>query len=135
MDLVDAMRVSASGMKAQSSRLRVTAENLANVDSTARTAGGDPYRRKTIAFAERLDRETGQHLVEVRRYGTDRSDFRLEHQPGHPAADARGYVKLPNVNAMIELMDMREAQRSYEANLNALELAKQLEQRTLDLLR
>lgn len=135
MDLSDAMRVSASGMKAQSSRLRVTSENLANVESTARGPGGEPYRRKTITFEERLDRETGVGLVEIGRTGEDPSEFRMAHEPGHPAADERGYVKYPNVNAMIELMDMREAQRSYEANLNALELAKQLKQKTIDLLR
>lgn len=135
MDLADAMRISAAGMKAQSSRLRVVAENMANVDSTARSPGGDPYRRKTISFAEELDRDSGVRLVDVSSYGVDPGEFRLEHEPGHPAADAAGYVKYPNVNAMIELTDMREAQRSYEANLNALELAKQLEQRTLDLLR
>ena len=86
--------------------------------------GGDPYRRKTVSFAERRDRGTGLELVDVGRYGGDRGDFELRYQPGHPAADAEGYVKYPNVNPLIELVDMREAQRSYEANLNALQLAR-----------
>ncbi len=135
MDLGTAMRIASSGMKAQSARLRVTAENLANVESTAQAPGGDPYRRKTITFAGRRDRELGAELVDVKRYGVDRSDFELRHEPGHPAADAAGYVKYPNVNTFVELMDMREAQRSYEANLNALGLARSLQQKTIDLLR
>ncbi len=135
MDLGTAMRIASSGMKAQSARLRVTAENLANVESTAQAPGGDPYGRKTITFAGRRDRELGAELVDVKRYGVDRSDFELRHEPGHPAADAAGYVKYPNVNTFVELMDMREAQRSYEANLNALGLARSLQQKTIDLLR
>ena len=135
MDLAAAMRVSASGMKVQSERLRVTSENLANADSTAPDPSADPYRRKTVTFENHLDKETGAAIVDVRREGTDKSDFIMKYEPGHPAADASGYVKYPNVNPFIELMDMREAQRTYEANLNALELAKSLQQRTLDLLR
>lgn len=136
MDLNTAMRVAASGMKVQSARLRVTAENLANVESTARVPGGDPYRRRTISVGSRPDRElSGAELVDVRRYGTDPRDFELRYLPGHPAADEAGYVKYPNVNAFIELTDMREAQRSYEANLNALQVARSLQQRTIDLLR
>jgi flagellar basal-body rod protein FlgC len=135
MDLTSAMTIAAAGMKVQSARLRVTAENLANAESTALTPGGDPFRRKTISFAERRDRATGLELVDVRRYGVDSGDFELRYQPGHPAADADGYVKFPNVNPLIELTDMREAQRSYEANLNALQLARQMIGRTLDLLR
>ena len=135
MDLGTAMRIASSGMKAQSARLRVTAENLANVESTAQAPGGDPYRRKTITFEGRRDRELGAELVDVKRYGVDQSDFELRHEPGHPAADAAGYVKYPNVNTFVELMDMREAQRSYEANLNALGLARSLQQKTIDLLR
>lgn len=135
MDLASGMKISAAGMKVQAARLRVTAENLANVDSTARTAGGDPFRRKTVSFAEKVDKASGAELVDVRRYGEDPSDFTLKYEPGNPAANEQGYVKYPNVNPYVELMDMREAQRSYEANLNALELAKSLQQRTLDLLR
>jgi len=135
MDLTSAMTIAAAGMKVQSARLRVTAENLANAESTALAPGGDPFRRKTISFAERRDRATGLELVDVRRYGVDRGDFELRYQPGHPAADPAGYVKFPNVNPLIELSDMREAQRSYEANLNALQLARQMIGRMLDLLR
>ncbi|HMR30246.1 MAG TPA: flagellar basal body rod protein FlgC [Geminicoccaceae bacterium] len=135
MDLESSMRIAASGMKAQSARLRVTAENLANAESTSRTPGGDPYRRKTISFAERLDRELGVELVEVDRYGVDGSAFPMRYEPGHPAADEKGYVKEPNVNTLVEMMDMREAQRSYEANLNAQQQARAMLQKTLDLLR
>ena len=135
MDLTSAMTIAAAGMKVQSARLRVTAENLANAESTALAPGGDPFRRKTISFAERRDRASGLQLVDVRRYGVDRGDFELRYQPGHPAADDAGYVKFPNVNPLIELSDMREAQRSYEANLNALQLARQMIGRMLDLLR
>ena len=135
MDLGTAMRLATSGMKAQSARMRVTAENLANVESTAQVPGGDPYRRKTITFAGKRDRELGAELVAVKSYGLDRGDFELRYEPGHRAADAAGYVKYPNVNAFIELMDMREAQRSYEANLSALGVARSLQQKTIDLLR
>jgi flagellar basal-body rod protein FlgC len=135
MDLTSAMTIAAAGMKVQSARLRVTAENLANAESTARVPGGDPFRRKTVVFASRRDREAGVELVDVRGYGVDPTDFELRHQPGHPGADATGYVKYPNVNPLVELADMREAQRSYEANLNALQLARAMIGRTLDLLR
>ena len=135
MDLTSAMSIAAARMKVQSARLRVTAENLANAESTAAVPGSDPFRRKTVVFASRLDRDTGVELVDIDRYGVDRSDFQLRHQPGHPAADADGNVKYPNVNPLIELTDMREARRSYEANLNALQLARSMIGRTLDLLR
>jgi flagellar basal-body rod protein FlgC len=135
MDLDSAMTIAAAGMKVQSARLRVTAENLANAESTASTPGGEPFRRKTIVFGNRHDRAAGVDLVDIRRYGVDRSDFELRHEPGHPAADASGLVRYPNVNPLIELTDMREAQRSYEANLNALQLARSMIGRTLDLLR
>jgi flagellar basal-body rod protein FlgC len=135
MDLDSAMTIAAAGMKVQSARLRVTAENLANAESTASTPGGEPFRRKTIVFGNRHDRAAGVDLVDIRRYGVDRSDFELRHEPGHPAADASGLVRYANVNPLIELTDMREAQRSYEANLNALQLARSMIGRTLDLLR
>ena len=135
MDLTSAMTIAAAGMRVQSARLRVTAENLANAESAARAPGGDPFRRKTVVFASRRDREAGIELVDVRRYGVDPTDFELRHQPGHPGADAKGYVKYPNVNPLVELADMREAQRSYEANLTALQLARAMIGRTLDLLR
>ncbi|WP_191061150.1 flagellar basal body rod protein FlgC [Geminicoccus harenae] len=135
MDLESSLAIAGAGMKVQSSRMRVTAENLANADSTATRPGGEPYRRKTISFGEVYDRAQQQDLVQVRRYGTDPSAFRTEHRPGHPAADADGYVQLPNVQPLVEMMDMREAQRSYEANLNAFEVSKKMLQRTIDLLR
>jgi flagellar basal-body rod protein FlgC len=135
MDLNSAMTIAAAGMKVQSARLRVTSENLANAESTSLVPGGEPYRRKTIAFANRRDRETGLELVDIRRYGVDRTELPLRYEPQHPAANPAGYVAYPNVNTLIELSDMREAQRSYEANLNALTLAKTMIGRMLDLLR
>jgi flagellar basal-body rod protein FlgC len=135
MDLVQAMQVATSGMKAQGSRLRVVAQNLANADSTARAPGGEPYRRQTITFANRLDRALGVELVEVAWVGVDRSDFPLQYAPGHPAANADGYVLRPNVDPLLEMADMREAQRSFEANLNALGTARSMIERTVDLLR
>jgi flagellar basal-body rod protein FlgC len=135
MDLSNAMRIAAAGMRAQAARLQVTAENLANAESTGRAAGEEPFRRKIMSFAPRRDRSSGLELVDVRRIALDRRPFELRYQPGHPAADAAGYVKYPNVNPLIELVDMREAQRSYEANLNAMQLARAMVARTLDLLR
>ena len=135
MDLETSLKIAAAGMHAQSARLRVTAENLANARSTGEAPGDDPYRRKTISFANALDRATGAELVEVRRYGRDTAPFEQRFEPSHPAANDKGYVSYPNVNPLIELMDMREAQRSFEANLTALQQARGMLQRTLDLLR
>ena len=119
MDLVDALHISAAGMRAQGVRLRVIAENLANANSLAATPDGEPYRRKVVSFRNALDR----------------SDFEMRYQPSHPAADANGYIRLPNVNTLIEMTDMREAQRSYEANLKVIESSRTLLQRTIDILR
>ena len=135
MDLMESLMISAAGMRAQGQRLRVVAENLANADSVAEVAGGDPYRRKTISFKNQLDRELGMETVQVSKVGEDPSDFRMKYDPGNPAADGKGYVKLPNVNSLIEMSDMREAQRSYEANLKAIEVARTMLQRTIDLIR
>jgi len=135
MDLMQSLMISAAGMKVQGERLRVVAENLANADSVAEKPGADPYRRKTITFRNEMDRALGLETVQVDKIGTDRSDFRMKYDPGNPAADAKGYVKLPNVNSLIEMTDMREAQRSYEANLKAIEVARNMLQRTIDLLR
>lgn len=129
------MSVAASGMKVQGTRLRLVAQNLANANSTGLAPGDDPYRRQTITFGNVLDREMGVKLVEVARTGVDPSAFPLHYEPGHPAADADGYVLKPNVNTLLEMADMREAQRSYEANLNTLAMARSMIQRTLDLLR
>lgn len=127
------MAVAASALRAQQSRMRVIAENIANAESTAPVAGGDPYRRQVPVFrAQQMDGATGVVLAEVR---PDQGDFRLEYDPSHPAANAEGYVKRPNVDTLIEAMDMREAQRAYEANLNVIETARAMEQRTLDLLK
>jgi flagellar basal-body rod protein FlgC len=135
MDLMESLMISAAGMRVQGQRLRVVAENLANADSVAEVPGGDPYRRKTITFKNALDRELGMETVQVNKVGLDQSDFRMKYDPGNPAADQKGYVKLPNVNSLIEMSDMREAQRSYEANLRAIEVARTMLQRTIDLIR
>jgi flagellar basal-body rod protein FlgC len=135
MDLMESLMISAAGMRSQGQRLRVVAENLANADSVAEAPGGDPYRRKTISFKNQLDRELGMETVQVSKVGEDPSDFRMKYDPGNPAADGKGYVKLPNVNSLIEMSDMREAQRSYEANLRAIEVARSMLQRTIDLIR
>lgn len=133
--LIASLKVSASGLEAQSSRLRVVSENLANARSTGDTPGADPYRRKTISFAQELDRAAGVNTVEVKKIGVDRSDFRTEYDPGNPAADANGVVKYPNVNILVEMADMREANRSYEANLQSIRQARDLINSTIDLLR
>jgi flagellar basal-body rod protein FlgC len=135
MDLKIATDVSASGLRAQSLRMRVIAENLANADSVARTAGGDPYRRRMVVFAPETgagDTGTG---VKVRAIEGDKSAFRRIYQPGHPAADTQGYVKQANVNGLVESADMRAAQRAYEANLNAIEAARGMTMRTIDLIK
>jgi flagellar basal-body rod protein FlgC len=135
MDLDRALRISAAGMQAQSTRLRVVAENLANRDSTGQSPGADPYRRKTITFRNRMDRELGTATVQVGRIGTAAGDFPQRYDPSHPAADARGYVRMPNVDSMMETMDMREAQRSYAANLQVLEVTRGMLTRTIEALR
>ncbi len=135
MDLFKALKISASGMEAQAMRLRVVAENLANRDTTASEPGGDPYRRKTITFEARLDRSLGVETVRVKKLGRDESPFDTRFDPAHPAADEKGYVKVPNVNSFIEVMDMREAQRSYSANLAVLEVARGMLMRAIELLR
>jgi len=133
--LIASLKISASGLEAQSSRLRVVSENLANARSTGDTPGADPYRRKTVSFAQELDRAAGVSTVEVKKIGTDKSDFRTEYDPGNPAADPNGVVKYPNVNILVEMADMREANRSYEANLQSIRQARDLINSTIDLLR
>lgn len=130
-----ALNVSASGLEAQSARLLVVSENLANAQSTSAVPGGDPYRRKMISFAAELDRATGATAVEVTSVDEDRAAFPTEFDPSHQAADAAGYVKMPNVNVLIEMADMREATRSYQANLQVLKQARQLVSMTIDLLK
>jgi len=133
--LIASLKISASGLEAQSSRLRVVSENLANARSTGDTPGADPYRRKTVSFAQELDRAAGVNTVEIKKIGTDKSDFRTEYDPGNPAADPNGVVKYPNVNILVEMADMREANRSYEANLQSIRQARDLINSTIDLLR
>ena len=135
MDLKSSVQVSASGLRAQSLRMRVIAENLANQDSTAATAGGAPYRRRIATFRAEVDRGSGATGVKVANITADKSAFNRVYQPGSPAADAKGYVLKPNVNGLVESADMKAAQRSYEANLNAIEAAKSLTMRTIDLLK
>ncbi|NKC34531.1 flagellar basal body rod protein FlgC [Falsiroseomonas selenitidurans] len=135
MDLERALSVSASGMAAQSVRLRVVAENLANRDSTGNAPGAEPYRRHTVTFANRLDREIGASTVQVSRIGTQPGEFPERYEPSHPAADERGYVRTPNVDSLIEVMDMREAQRSYGANLSVIETTRAMLLRTIEALR
>lgn len=122
-------------MDAQTSRLRVIAENLANQDTTGSSPGADPYRRKTVTFAETLAPSVGSPTVSVKKIGNDMSDFALKYDPSHPAANGQGYVKMPNVNSFVELMDMREAERSYSANLNVMQVTRSMLTRTIDLLK
>ena len=135
MDFLKSLSIAASGLKAQSSRMRIIAENIANADSVATTPNGEPYRRKIPTFAQHVDRETGASLVEAGRVRRDPTAFRTKFDPGNPAADAKGEVRLPNVNALIENMDMREAQRSYEANLNMVTTTRRMISRTLEILK
>ena len=129
------LKVSSTGLEAQSVRLRVVSENLANARSTGDTPGADPYRRKTVSFGEILDRGLGVETVEIKKIGVDRTSFITEHDPGNPAADQNGMVKYPNVNILVEMADMREANRSYEANLQSIRQTRDLISSTIDLLR
>ena len=135
-DILNAMTISANGMRAQGTRIRVISENVANADTTGLTPGSDPYSRQTISFKNELDRDLGINLVGVNKIGVDRTKpFELKYNPDHPAANEDGYVKMPNVNTMMEMMDIREAQRSYEANLGMIEQSRAMISRTIDLLR
>lgn len=133
-DITTGMQISAAGMRAQSARLRVVAENLANANSTAEAPGLDPYRRQIPVFSTYVDRALGAELVEVSRVAIDPSEFTLRFEPSHPAANGEGYVLLPNVNPLVEMMDLREAQRSYEANLGALDTMRSMAASTLRIL-
>lgn len=135
MDLMKSLDISASAMRAQGTRLRIVAENLANANSTGETPTDMPYRRQVVTFESVLDRATGAHLVQVADVTADDSAFTRKYEPGHPSADAEGYVLYPNVNSLVEMMDMREAQRSYEANLSVVDIAKQMVMKTIDMLR
>ena len=135
MELDKALNTAASGMSAQTTRLRVIAENMANQDTTGSKPGADPYRRKTVAFENQLDRQLGAETVRVKQVGQDKSDFPLRYDPSNPAANAQGYVKEPNVNSLVEIMDMREAERSYSANLSVMQASRSMLTRTIDLLK
>lgn len=135
MDLSKALTISASGMDAQTTRLRVVAENLANQDTTGSTPGADPYRRKTITFATKMDNALGVETVQVKQIGRDESNLPLRYDPANPAANAQGYVKLPNVNSFVEMMDMREAERSYNANLSVMQATRSMLNRTIEMLK
>ncbi len=133
--LTQAMATAASGMSTQAVRMRVAAENIANASSTAAVPGGDPYRRKLISFRQTMDRTTGAQLVRTDSITGDQRDFRTQYDPSHPAADAQGYVKLPNIDSLIEQADLRTAQRSYEAGIAVMQQARSLYGKTLDILR
>jgi flagellar basal-body rod protein FlgC len=134
-DFTRSMGIATSGLRAQAGRMRVISENIANADSTAATAGGDPYRRKVPTFSSELDRSLDARVVTIGRVVPDQTAFRIKHEPGNPAADANGDVKYPNVNSLVEMTDMRDAQRSYEANLNIISATRRMVQRTLDILK
>jgi len=135
MDLEKALAISAAGMNVQGTRLRVIAENLANSQTAGSTPGADPYRRKTVTFSNEMNRELGTETVAVRSIDADKSDLPLRYDPSHPAADTNGYVKMPNVNSFIEIMDARDAQRSYEANLNVMASTRSMLSRTIEMLK
>ena len=134
-EFTQSLKIAASGLRAQSGRMRVIAENIANADSTARSPNDDPYRRKVPTFTSKFDKELGAATVQLGRVERDKSDFRSRYEPGHPAADANGYVKYPNVESLTETVDMREAQRSYEANLNVVTATRRMISRTIDILK
>ncbi|MFN5413141.1 flagellar basal body rod protein FlgC [Bradyrhizobium sp.] len=134
-DFVRSMSIATSGRRAQAGRMRVISENIANADSTAAKAGGDPYRRKVPTFSSALDRALDAKVVTLGKVVPDQSSFRVKYDPSNPAADASGNVKYPNVNPLVEMTDMRDAQRSYEANLNIIGATRRMIQRTLDILK
>ena len=135
MDFIKTLTIAASGLRAQAGRMRIISENIANADSTPQSPGADPYRRKIPTFRSELDRTVDSQLVALGKVQTDSSAFRLKYEPGHPAADATGNVKYPNVNPLIEMTDMRDAQRSYEANINVISATRRMIQRTIDILK
>ncbi len=135
MDFLKSLSIAASGLRAQAGRMRVIAENVANADSTAQTPGGDPYRRKIPTFRSEMDRTLDANVVAMGPVRTDPTDFRMKYEPGNPVADANGNVKYPNVNSLVEMTDMRDAQRSYEANINIIGATRHMIERTIDILK
>lgn len=134
-DFMSSLKIAASGLHAQNARMRIIAENIANADSAGKTPQEDPYRRRIPTFKAVMDDAAGGTVPQVGRLAFDQSDFNLRYEPGHPAADEKGYVRYPNVNSLIETMDMREAQRTYEANLNVVSVTRQMLGSTIDILR
>lgn len=134
-DFLSSLKIAASGLHAQTARMRIIAENLANADSAGKTPEDDPYRRKIPTFKSVMDREIGGETVQIGRIAYDQSNFSERYEPGHPAANEQGYVKYPNVSSLVESMDMRQAQRSYEANLNVVMVTRQMLGATLDVLK
>jgi len=135
MELAASMNIAASGMMAQAQRIKVIAQNIANADSTGVNAGDDPYRRQMVSFKNVFDREMGANVVKVGGIVQDKSEFKTRFDPSHPAADAYGYIKLPNVSTVLETADLREAQRSYEASLAAMDLVKAMMAQTINSIR
>ncbi len=135
MDFIKSIAIASSGLRAQVGRMRIISENIANADSTAQTPGGDPYRRRIVTFHSELDRQLGADVVTLGRVETDNSGFSIRHEPDNPAADAKGDVKYPNVNPVVEITDFRDAQRSYEANLNVITASRRMLQLTIDILK
>jgi flagellar basal-body rod protein FlgC len=135
MDFIKSLAIASSGLRAQIGRMRIISENIANSDSVSPTPGGDPYRRRIVTFSSELDRTLGANVVKIGPVQTDSSDFLVKHEPGNPAADANGDVKYPNVNNLVEMTDLRDAQRSYEANLNVISATRRMLQRTIDIIK
>ena len=134
-DFMSSLKIAASGLHAQNARMRVIAENIANADSAGKTPEEEPYRRRIPTFKAVMDEEAGGQVPQIGRLSYDQSDFNMRFEPGHPAADEKGYVRYPNVNPMVEMTDMREAQRSYEANINVIGATRRMIQRTLEILK
>lgn len=135
MDLVNTIHISSAGLKVQQDRLKIVSQNIANAESVGTREGAQPYRRQTISFKNAMNKEIGAKVVQTNKVSTDKSDFVKKYEPAHPQADAQGYVYYPNVNSIAEMMDMREARRSYEANLNVIESSKAMLNQTISLLR
>ena len=135
MDFLKSIAIAASGLRAQAGRMRVISENIANADSTAPRPGAEPYRRKIPTFRTEIDRALDAQVVALGRVRTDPTEFRLKHEPGHPSADANGNVQYPNVNSLIEMTDLKGAQRSYEANINLITASRRMIQRTIEILK
>ena len=135
MDFLKSIAIAASGLRAQAGRMRVISENIANANSTAPRPGAEPYRRKIPTFRAEVDRALDARVVALGRVGTDPTEFRLKHEPGHPSADANGNVQYPNVNSLVEMTDLKEAQRSYEANINLITASRRMIQRTIEILK